>query len=48
MTTGVSRVESDSGRVQGLFISSGQGGPAIPGMPPSSPPPGPSSPNKPK
>ena len=28
MTTGVSRVESDSGRVQGLFISSGgQGGP---------------------
>ena len=40
MTTGVSRVESDSGRVQGLFQSSGQGGPAIPGMP-SSPPPGP-------
>ena len=31
MTTGVSRVESDSGRVQGLFQSSGQGGPAIPG-----------------
>ena len=32
MTTGVSRVESDSGRVQGLFISSGgQGTPAIPG-----------------
>lgn len=28
MTTGVSRVESDSGRVQGLFQSSGQGGPA--------------------
>jgi lipopolysaccharide export system protein LptA len=25
MTTGVSRVESDSGRVQGLFQSSGQG-----------------------
>jgi lipopolysaccharide export system protein LptA len=25
MTTGVSRVESDSGRVQGLFIQSGQG-----------------------
>jgi lipopolysaccharide export system protein LptA len=47
MTTGVSRVESDSGRVQGLFISSGQGGPAIPGMLPSSPP-GPSGPNKPK
>jgi lipopolysaccharide export system protein LptA len=34
MTTGVSRVESDTGRVQGLFQSSGQGGPpAIPGMP---------------
>ncbi len=31
MTTGVSRVESDSGRVQGLFQSSGQGGPALPG-----------------
>jgi lipopolysaccharide export system protein LptA len=32
MTTGVSRVESDSGRVQGLFQSSGQGGgPLIPG-----------------
>ena len=30
MTTGVSRVESDSGRVQGLFQSSGQtGGPAF-------------------
>ena len=26
MTTGVSRVESNSGRVQGLFVSSGQGG----------------------
>jgi lipopolysaccharide export system protein LptA len=50
MTTGVSRVESDSGRVQGLFQSSGQGGPAIPGMPsspPPAPPPGP-GPNKPK
>ena len=31
MTTGVSRVESDSGRVQGLFQSSGQGGSIIPG-----------------
>ena len=31
MTTGVSRVESDSGRVQGLFQSSGQGSP-IPAM----------------
>ena len=40
MTTGVSRVESDSGRVQGLFISSGgQGGPAVPGMPSSTPAP---------
>ncbi len=34
MTTGVSRVESDSGRVQGLFQSSGQGSPTIiPGAP---------------
>ena len=32
MTSGVSRVESDSGKVQGLFIQSGQGcGPASPG-----------------
>jgi lipopolysaccharide export system protein LptA len=32
MTTGVSRVESDSGKVQGLFIQSGQDcGPASPG-----------------
>jgi lipopolysaccharide export system protein LptA len=31
MTTGVSRVESDNGRVQGLFQSSGQGGPGAPG-----------------
>jgi lipopolysaccharide export system protein LptA len=30
MTTGVSRVESDSGRVQGLFQSSGQSGPTAP------------------
>jgi lipopolysaccharide export system protein LptA len=44
MTTGVSRVESDSGRVQGLFQSSGQGGPGIPGLTPASPTPG----NKPK
>ncbi len=29
MTTGTSRVESDSGRVQGLFQSSGPGGPGI-------------------
>lgn len=34
MTSGVSRVESDSGRVQGLFQSSGQtGGPPLPGGP---------------
>jgi lipopolysaccharide export system protein LptA len=33
LTTGVSRVESDSGRVQGLFQSSGPGGPALPGGP---------------
>ncbi len=47
MATGVSRVESDSGRVQGLFISSGGGGaPGIPGMPGSAPAPSPS--NKPK
>ncbi len=53
MTTGVSRVESDSGRVQGLFISSGQtgGGPALPGAAAApSAPGGPTSlaPNKPK
>jgi lipopolysaccharide export system protein LptA len=53
MTTGVSRVESDTGRVQGLFQSSGGGGPpGIPGMPGSATPapapaPAPSS-NKPK
>ena len=42
MTTGVSRVESDSGKVQGLFIQSGQGcGPAAPGS-------GPLPANKPK
>ena len=47
MTTGVSRVESDSGRVQGLFQSSGPGGPLIPGAAPP-PSPGPVNPNKPK
>jgi lipopolysaccharide export system protein LptA len=46
MTTGVSRVESDSGRVQGLFQSSGQGGPPIPGMPVPATPAGPSGSNK--
>src|SRR3954465_5629358 len=35
ITTGVSKVESDSGRVQGLFQSSGQGGPILPGAPPA-------------
>jgi lipopolysaccharide export system protein LptA len=42
MTTGVSRVESNSGRVQGLFVSSGQGGdaPLLPGPTSLSPPPG--------
>jgi lipopolysaccharide export system protein LptA len=33
MTTGVSRVESDKGQVQGLFISSGQPGSGTPGIP---------------
>ncbi|WP_442935656.1 LptA/OstA family protein [Nitrobacter sp. NHB1] len=37
MTTGVSRVESNSGRVQGLFQSSGQGGPLSGPMPLSGP-----------
>jgi lipopolysaccharide export system protein LptA len=46
MTTGVSRVESDTGRVQGLFQSSGQGGPAIPGMAPAAPAPGPGAKSK--
>jgi lipopolysaccharide export system protein LptA len=49
MTTGVSRVESDSGRVQGLFQSSGQGGgPLIPGATPAATPSGPGASNKPK
>jgi lipopolysaccharide export system protein LptA len=48
MTTGVSRVESDSGRVQGLFQSSGQGGALlIPGAGPP-PSPAPANSNKPK
>ena len=41
MTTGVSRVESESGRVQGLFQSSGQGTPTITGAAPGAPAPGP-------
>jgi lipopolysaccharide export system protein LptA len=48
MTTGVSRVESDSGRVQGLFQSSGQTGPQIPGAAPSPLSSGSGNPNKPK
>jgi lipopolysaccharide export system protein LptA len=45
MTTGVSRVESDSGRVQGLFQSSGQGdGSPIPV--PAAPSPSPGSKSK--
>ena len=48
MTTGVSRVESESGRVQGLFQSSGQGGPAIPGAQSGPTPLAPNGSNKPK
>jgi lipopolysaccharide export system protein LptA len=48
MTTGVSRVESDSGKVQGLFQSSGQGGPMLPGSAPPSAPSAPNNSNKPK
>jgi lipopolysaccharide export system protein LptA len=54
MTTGVSRVESDSGRVQGLFQSSGQNGPLLPGATPPTGPTGSTNstgttnPNKPK
>jgi lipopolysaccharide export system protein LptA len=47
MTTGVSRVESDTGKVQGLFVSSGQNGPGIPGFGPT-PGPTPANSNKPK
>jgi lipopolysaccharide export system protein LptA len=47
MTTGVSRVESDSGRVQGLFQSSGQPGAGPLGLTPSTSPASPAS-NKPK
>jgi len=50
MTTGVSRVESDSGKVQGLFNqTSGPGcGPVPPGGAPASATPGPGNSNKPK
>ncbi|MDE2380314.1 LptA/OstA family protein [Bradyrhizobium sp.] len=37
MTTGVSRVESDSGKVQGLFIQQGDCGPSKPGGAPPIP-----------
>jgi lipopolysaccharide export system protein LptA len=47
MTTGVSRVESDT-RVQGLFQSSGQAGPGLPGATPAPAPSGPGSSTKPK
>jgi lipopolysaccharide export system protein LptA len=47
MTTGVSRVESDSGRVQGLFKSSGQGA-GLPGPSPSPTSPVPAGSSKPK
>ena len=47
MTTGVSRVESDTGKVQGLFVSSGQNGPGIPGLAPA-PGSAPPNQNKPK
>jgi lipopolysaccharide export system protein LptA len=48
MTTGVSRVESDSGRVQGLFQSSGQAGSPVPGAAPPATSPGPGGSSKPK
>jgi lipopolysaccharide export system protein LptA len=46
MTTGVSRVESDSGKVQGLFIQSGEGCAAA--GPNAGPPLSPFGSNKPK
>lgn len=46
MTTGVSRVESDTGRVQGLFQSSGQGSPSIVPAPAPAPAPGAPKPTK--
>src|SRR3954454_20966176 len=49
MTSGVSRVESETGRVQGLFQSSGGSGvPTLPGMPGSPPAAAPPTSNKPK
>jgi lipopolysaccharide export system protein LptA len=48
MTTGVSRVESDSGRVQGLFLNQGQGGCGGQGAPGGGSPLPNLGPNKPK
>src|SRR4030081_2276566 len=48
MTTGVSRVESDGGRVQGLFQSSRPAGAPLPGWPGPTAPPAPAGSNKPK
>jgi lipopolysaccharide export system protein LptA len=48
MTTGVSRVESDKGQVQGLFVSSGQQGGGTPGIPGLTPPGSAPASNKPK
>jgi lipopolysaccharide export system protein LptA len=48
MTTGVSRVESDKGQVQGLFISSGQPGSGASGIPGLATPGAPPASNKPK
>jgi lipopolysaccharide export system protein LptA len=44
MTTGVSRVESDSGKVQGMFDQGSQGCGSAPGAPPA---PGPAKPGPP-
>jgi len=41
-------VDTRSGKVQGMFQSSGQGGPAIPGAAPPTPTPAPGVSNKPK
>ena len=48
MTTGVSRVESDSGKVQGLFINQQGCNGQTPGSPPLAAPPGLQNSNKPK
>ena len=46
MTTGVSRVESDSGKVQGLFINNSEGGGCAGQAPGQTPPPSPPSGSK--